>query len=334
VLWCSAFVVALAPMPIHGERKAEDIERPPVSKATGALRIRLVEEFEAWLTPRPLRLMLETMDMAPIPQRAGELASYGKHLYVSRRTLRDFADIINGVQTRYHWTRGSLSGAWRVQKTWLALHPSANNKPFLVPVLYAFVVTALPWGWWKLATLLLVGVYALLRAAELYSLCAALCSMEEDHGIPGVVVVGSQYPKTTKRGLWRQYLRLDEAMFGFSQGGTCLAGSVRAHLAFLADGAEGEATYDPANLKRLPGRAASQQPSSQRRKVVVPPHERKCSSIGFERVVGQLEDAGTSYSTGLKRSNCPCRHESWLRQLPPLLAELVNEYSKPSPPPA
>jgi hypothetical protein len=127
-----------------------------VSGKTAALREKLLVEFKTYVKENT-KSNIEVLSRSDVPSLACCLEAYGKHLFVGRRLIRDFAETVNAVQQTYHWTRGSLSAAWRVLRKLEDLEPTEVHQPMPESVLQAMVCTALCWEWPRVAMLLLIG---------------------------------------------------------------------------------------------------------------------------------------------------------------------------------
>jgi hypothetical protein len=210
VLYCCAFGLALSPRPPRsGPRDFADIDRGRVSGRTAALRAKLLAEFKTYVEENT-ESNIEVLSRSDVPSLACCLEAYGKHLFVERRLLRDFAETVNAVQQTYHWTRGSLSAAWRVLRTWEDLEPTEVHQPMPESVLQAMVCTALCWEWPRVAMLLLIGFYSLLRPIELYSLRPQDLILPAIHGMMKAIFVRIGDPKTKRRGARRQHAKIDK----------------------------------------------------------------------------------------------------------------------------
>jgi hypothetical protein len=79
-----------------------------------------------------------------------------------------------------------------------------------LPVLRALVTTALVWDWPKLAVLLVLGFFGLLRPSELIGLRRRDLSLPDDHLGGDVIHIRVGTPKTRNKAARSQHVRVDE----------------------------------------------------------------------------------------------------------------------------
>ena len=82
---------------------------------------------------------------------------------------------------KFGWLRGSLSGPWDVIRTWDTLEPVQHHPPMPVHVLRALVSCALAWNWSRMAIVMCLAFFGLLRPSESISLRRQDLALPEDH---------------------------------------------------------------------------------------------------------------------------------------------------------
>lgn len=201
----------IGPRPAAGPRNREDLERGRVLAATAALRHQLFADFTDWIKTQlvPAKPLASLAKNTPIAV-AELLEEYGRVLYEKGASRRTFAETINVIQQRFPFLKTMMTGPWQLATTWENLHPTQVHPPIPKPLLEAMVSVAISWKWHRLALLLLLGFYALLRPAELYFLTAKNFVMSEQTGLDKVVLVQLLQTKSRTRGARFQSVRLEE----------------------------------------------------------------------------------------------------------------------------
>ena len=212
LLACSANYTLLVrgPRPSLHPRNRQDLEQGRVTRTTAAIRDRLWEQFSTWLE-------MEDAELPPLAQLARKdpievsirLEEYGRVLYEQGETRRNYAETVNVVVQRHPFLKTFMAGPWRLLTTWESLNPGKVHPPFPLPLLQAAVTTALVWGWTRLALMMLLGFYALLRPCELIALRVSDCLLTSETGIFNVVFLKLQLVKSRTRGARQQSVRLD-----------------------------------------------------------------------------------------------------------------------------
>mmetsp|Transcript_101717 Transcript_101717/g.326763 ORF Transcript_101717/g.326763 Transcript_101717/m.326763 type:complete len:339 (+) Transcript_101717:110-1126(+) len=164
------------------------LDRGRVREATAQRRAGLLKLFEEWLEPR-----VDPFTLVEMARHHGSalnewLAEYLKHCYVSGWAMGRAAETVNAVQTSYPWLRGSLAGPWGLLRTWHMLEPPEVHPPAPRSVVEAMAAVALSCKWWRVATILLTGIWALLRPKECWSLsrgsfCASARAPARQHDL-------------------------------------------------------------------------------------------------------------------------------------------------------
>ena len=116
---------------------------------------------------------------------------------------------INIVVQRCPYLKTFLAGPWKLLTTWESLFPGKLHPPVPLPLLKALVVTALAWQWNRLAMMLLIGFYALLRPCELIALKVSDCLLASETGYNDAIFLRLQLVKSRTRGARMQNVRLD-----------------------------------------------------------------------------------------------------------------------------
>ena len=103
-------------------------------------------------------------------------------LYEQGSTRRNYAETINGILQRFPYLKSFLAGPWKLLTTWESLWPGKVHPPMPLPLLKALVTTALAWQWIRLAMVLLLGFYGLLRPCEVIALKVKDCLLASETG--------------------------------------------------------------------------------------------------------------------------------------------------------
>jgi len=170
----------------------------------------LLRLFEGWLEPRVDPLALVEMARHHGWALNEWLAEYLKHCYVSGWAMGRAAETVNAVQTSYQWLRGSLAGPWGLLRTWHMLEPPEVHPPAPRSVVEAMAAVALSWKWWRVATILLTGFWALLRPKECWSLTRESFALPHEHQHGNMILIFLGPNKVALRGPKRQYAKVDQ----------------------------------------------------------------------------------------------------------------------------
>ena len=142
-------------------------------------------------------------------QLATQLEEYWPVLYELGAPWRNYAETINIVIQRFSYLKTFLAGPWKLLTAWESLFPGKLHTPVPLPLLKALVVTALAWQWNRLAMMLLIGFYALLRPCELIALKVSDCLLSFETGYNDAIFFRLQLVKSRTRGAKMQNVRLD-----------------------------------------------------------------------------------------------------------------------------
>ena len=97
-------------------------------------------------------------------------------------------------------------------KSWQVSEPAELHPACPIILLKAMVVYSLAWGWWEVATTLLCGFFGLLRPSEYLSLSFEKLVLPEEHGTGQAIFVALDHHKSSRRGLRRTHVRIDEPL--------------------------------------------------------------------------------------------------------------------------
>jgi len=220
--WCwllawLIFVVLLATAeaprpPPSGPRLRSDLERGGLTTKTRNQRTRLLLAFQMWLESSIPGYLMEELARDHQVLFAEALVEYGKRVCVARWARGAYTKTVNAVVRRFHWLKGTLSGAWQLLDTWAAMEPTAVHPPMPLLVLRAIVGTSIAWGWYHMAGLLLLAFYGLLRPCEMLS--AQLCHIlwPNEHLSGPHIFLEVVEPKTRARGPRHQHVRIVESV--------------------------------------------------------------------------------------------------------------------------
>ena len=204
----------IGPRPSAAPRNRDDLEQGRVLQTTAALRRQLLDAFVDWIQNQEA----SATGARPFASLAREtpivvtelLEEYGRVLYETGASRRTFAETINVVQQKFPFLRRMMTGPWQLATTWESLHPSQMHPPIPKPLLEAMVSISISWKWHRLALLLLLGFYALLRPAELFFLKVKHFVLSDLTGLDSVVLIQLLQTKTRTRGARFQSVRLEE----------------------------------------------------------------------------------------------------------------------------
>ncbi|CAE7447660.1 unnamed protein product [Symbiodinium natans] len=175
-----------------------------------AIRLDLLQRLETWLLTKGPGETLEDMARHHIAVLSEWLEEYMIDLFVNKHSRRDAAETLNAVGQKYGWLKSSLASAWSLVRTWEGLEPSEHHPPLPVQVLRALATTALAWSWPRVAVLLVLGFFGLLRPSEAIGLRRQDVSLPSDHFERDVLFIRVGSPKTRHRGARSQHVRVDE----------------------------------------------------------------------------------------------------------------------------
>lgn len=207
----SQVILAGAPRPSAAPRNRADLLQGRVTGATAAHRQRLLGEFTAWLTNQAH----QTQSLRDLARTNAILLSelveeFGRVLYENGASRRNFAETLNALQQSFPFLRPTLNGPWQLVTTWENLHPTTVHPPMPLPLLRAMISVALSWNWTRLALVLCLGFYGLLRPAEMCYLRVKDCVLSLDSGHPNTMFLQLMHVKTRTRGARFQSVRIDE----------------------------------------------------------------------------------------------------------------------------
>ena len=94
------------------------------------------------------------------------ICGFGIHLFDSQQSLYLFRRLIVYCQRERPATRPFLGKAWSLVSRWESLEPPNHRTPMPVVVLRAMVTTAVSWGWFRMAGILMITFFGLCRPGE------------------------------------------------------------------------------------------------------------------------------------------------------------------------
>ncbi|CAE7290791.1 unnamed protein product, partial [Symbiodinium sp. CCMP2592] len=203
--------VAWAPRPAltTRARDREQLVRGRVTDVTHKIRVNLLDQLCDWLHPQVPGFSLDQLARQHVDVLSEWLEEYMIFMFLNHRSRRAAAETLNAVTQQFGWLRSSLAGPWNLIRTWEQLEPVQHHPPMPAMVLHALAVTALQWGWPRMAVALVLGFYALLRPAEIIGLRRQDLALPDDHFDQNVLYIRIGNPKTRHRAASQQHIRVD-----------------------------------------------------------------------------------------------------------------------------
>ena len=175
----------------------------------------LLTEFDCWLGEK-LRTIVEAMlsGQAYDPEAISEaLVSYGKDLYNAGRSYSKYAEIINALTARKPGLRRLLASVWDLAFNWVVDEPHEHNAALplsLVLAISSLAMMAMMWGWFREASIFVMGWVGVLRIGEILQAKRSDLALPRD-AAPGVwyALLKIQLPKTRGRAARHQSSRID-----------------------------------------------------------------------------------------------------------------------------
>ncbi|CAE7563489.1 unnamed protein product [Symbiodinium natans] len=209
-LFCFSALEVQAPRPpSEGVRTREHLLRGRVTEKTHQIRTSLIASLEEWLLPQLPGMTLETLARGHSDVLSDWLEEYMVAMFLQRRSRRAAAETLNALAQRFGWLRSSLAAPWNLVKTWEQLEPVQHHPPVPKAVNDALVVTALLWRWPRMAALLVLGFFGLLRPSELIGLRRQDLALPGDHFEEDVLYIRVPHPKTRFRAATSQHVRVE-----------------------------------------------------------------------------------------------------------------------------
>ena len=117
-------------------------------------------------------------------------------------------DLLLGIQDLHGYARPALVAPWKVVRTWERLEPGEIRTPMPVSVLRALKAVALGWQWYRVALLLHIAYFGLLRPGEVCALRRSdILLRESARGVEMLIRI--ERTKSWSRGAWSQYAKVD-----------------------------------------------------------------------------------------------------------------------------
>ena len=207
---CCFWSLAEAPRPAAPLRNPDLLRRGRITEKTRAFRQDLLAKFGDWLEPQLGTFTLDTLARKHIDLLSEYCEEYILHLYTMGQSRVAAAETLNMLVQSYGWLKPSLAGPWGMIRAWEYQEPSIHHPPIPAPVLRALVACALAWDWPKVAVMLALGFFALLRPVECIGLRRQDLALPSDHLEGDVLYVRIGAPKTRFRTSKDQHVRVDE----------------------------------------------------------------------------------------------------------------------------
>ena len=151
---------------------------------------------------------LEELAQRDHPQLTILAGEYGFSLYEKQRPQADLRDLLLGIQDLHGYARPALVDPWKVVRTWERLEPGEIRTPMPVLVLRALKAVALGWRWYRVALLLHIAYFALLRPGEVCALKRSdILLRESAQGVE--MLIRMERVKSWSRGARSQYAKVD-----------------------------------------------------------------------------------------------------------------------------
>ena len=201
-----------APRPPPRPRDGTAVRRLALRPEERLAREQVLSRFVNWMAVAAPTRELGDLARHDVPSLCELLQEFSYQSFETRWPTNCLRQLLTGVVDRYGWVRGSLSGPWKVVCAIERTEPSIPRAPLPLLWLQAFVVTALSFRSWRMASALLLGFFALLRPAELYGLRRSDILMETEHFMGHFILVRVLEPKSRWKGARQQYVRVDHPL--------------------------------------------------------------------------------------------------------------------------
>ena len=199
------------PLTTPKEQRTEDrLFFGMVSGATAKRRGQHYATFRTWMEEKVPDYSLDVLARKFQATLCEWIAEYVVHVYMEGWSRTQAAEMLLSIMDRHGHLRQSLGAAWRLLKSWQVSEPAELHPPCPIVLLKAMVVSSLAWGWFEVATTLLVAFFGLLRPNEYLSLSYDMLSLPEDHSAGMAIFVALNQHKSSRRGPRRTHVRIDE----------------------------------------------------------------------------------------------------------------------------
>ena len=188
-----------------------DDGRPVLGKTRGA-RLKLLENFNSWLTEvgvalddllNPQFLDIETVNLA--------LEKYGRALYKAGRPYNHYAETINAVSAKRPQLRRVLQGAWDLAYTWLREEPPTHHLALPWQALLCLLSVAFCWNWSRVAGVVALSWGGIARIGEVLNAKRRHLVLPADlAGSINYSLLQIEEPKTRFKAARHQVARLDQ----------------------------------------------------------------------------------------------------------------------------
>ena len=173
-----------------------------------------LDAFAMWLLSEFNLQLAQVLTCASTASTA--LRAFGLHLYAAGLPRYLLVYAITAVQDLRPQMRGSLTGAWQIDKKWQLAEPGSCRPVISAPILQAAVSLALLWGWYDWTAITMLGFICMLHPSEFVNLRRCDLVLPQDAmSKDRIAYVHVRNPKTA-RFARRQHARMeDEATLSY-----------------------------------------------------------------------------------------------------------------------
>jgi hypothetical protein len=208
VIFVLNLVPAVAPRP-PPLRKASvaELREGAISGREQRLRAAALDRFAAWLNVAAGETV-EVLARASPLRLSEHLEEYLYQLFEMRWSRGEGRQVLLATADMHSWMRNQLAGPWRVLRNWERLEPDKHRAPLPVVWLKALAVTAMTWSWPRVALILLLSFFGLLRPSESYGLSRSDFLLPSDHDMGEYLLLRIREPKSRWASGHQQYVRI------------------------------------------------------------------------------------------------------------------------------
>lgn len=134
------------------------------------------------------------------------IEAFGYHLFEQGASIYLLRQLITFVQRCHPSFRAHLGRAWQLVSKWEALEPMKHRTPLPAVIYRAMVVVAISWGWFKFASILIIGFEGICRPGEPLAATRAELLLPADliAEDPNSIYLRIRNPKGKRRGIGRE----------------------------------------------------------------------------------------------------------------------------------
>ena len=155
--------MAAAPRPPPLRRASvTELREGALSEKERRLRKDALDRFAAWLWVAAGESVEKIARASPL-RLSEHLEEYLYQPFEMRWSRGEARQCLLATADHHSWMRSQLSGPWRVLRNWERLEPDKHRLPVPVLWLKALAVTAATWDWLRVALILLLSFFWLLR---------------------------------------------------------------------------------------------------------------------------------------------------------------------------